>query len=73
LTPPFRAFSVQIKNHILSLIYRHDDETNVRLVEGIRTKIKKKKDWLQFTLLKGGGIEALCYSANRWNKRMPMQ
>jgi len=42
LTPSFRAFSAQIKNHMFSFIYRHDDETNARTLESIRAKIKKK-------------------------------
>jgi hypothetical protein len=72
----FYSIPVQIKNHVFSSIYRHGDETNARLVEGIRAKIKKS-DWLQFssgfTLLESGGIEVFCYSANRRNKRMPMR
>jgi hypothetical protein len=51
---------------MFSFIYRHDDETNARLVEGIRVKIEKKSCWLQFrsgfALLESGGIEVLCYS-----------
>jgi hypothetical protein len=61
---------------MFSFTYRHDDETNARILESIQAKIKKKSDWLQFssgfTLLESGGIEVICYSANLGNKRMPM-
>jgi hypothetical protein len=83
LSATFKAFSIQIENPMLLSIYRHDDETNARLVEGIRPKIKKKvitynsahftPSRCGVTLLQSGRIDVLCYSTNWLNKRMPMQ
>ena len=66
MSPSFKASCIQIKNHMLLFTYRHDDETNVRLVEGIRAKIKKK--WLvtiQLISLRHT-LESLCYKAAEW-------
>jgi hypothetical protein len=42
LTPFLREFPDQIKNHVFSIIYRHEDESNARKVEDITEKNKKK-------------------------------